>query len=124
MPNRNATPNPADGLFQLARAAKARLRVGIERAQQAARTSSEGDTMSSNESFADKLKREGMKDLAEGKLKQGEGKIRSGTADLTGDESEQGKGNLQELQGKAEQKWGKAQKKAGELLDRDTRDKP
>jgi uncharacterized protein YjbJ (UPF0337 family) len=119
MPISKSTPTPADGLIQLARAAKARLRDGIERAQQAARTSSEGDIMSSNESFADKLKREGMKDLAEGKLKDAEGKVRSGTADLVDDESEQAKGNLQEVQGKVEQKWGKAQKKAGELLDRD-----
>ncbi|HEU4800156.1 MAG TPA: CsbD family protein [Gemmatimonadales bacterium] len=124
MPIRKSTPNPADGMIQLARAAKARLRDGIERAQQAARTSSEGDIMSSKESFADKLKREGMKDVAEGKLKHAEGKVRSGTADLAGDESAQAKGNLQELQGKAEEQWGKAQKKAGELLDRDKDKKP
>lgn len=98
MPIRNSTPAPADGLIQLARAVKARLRDGIERAQQAARKSSEGDIMSSKESFADKLKREGMKDLAEGKLKQAEGKV--------------------------EEQWGKAQKKAGERLDRDKDDKP
>ena len=119
MPIRDLTPAPSDGLIQLARAAKARLRGAIERAQQEAGESSEGGTMSSKESFADQLKREGMKDQAEGKLKHAEGKVRSGTADLVGDEEEQAKGNLQELKGKAEEKWGKAQKKAGELLDRD-----
>ncbi len=124
MPIRKSTPNPADGMIQLARAVKARLRDGIERAQRAEQTSSEGDIMSSNESFADRLKREGMKDLAEGKLKDAEGEVRSGTADLVDDESEQAKGNLQEVQGKAKEQWGKAQKKAGELLDRDKDKKP
>jgi hypothetical protein len=98
MPIRNSAPTPADGLIELARAAKARLRDGIERAQRAALALSEGDTMSSKESFADKLKREGMKDLAEGKLKRAEGKV--------------------------EEQWGKAQKKAGELLDPEKDDRP
>ena len=119
MPIRKSEPAPADRLIELARAAKARLRDAIERAQHEASESSEGGTMSSKESFADKLKREGMKDLAEGKLKRAEGKIRSGAADLVGDEEEQARGHMQKVKGKAEEKWGKAQKKAGELLDRD-----
>ena len=89
MPIRKSTPAPADALIQLARAAKARLRDAIERAQNEANESSEGGNMSSKESFADQLQREGMKDLAEGKLKNAAGKIRSGTADLVGDEEEQ-----------------------------------
>ncbi len=119
MPIRKSKPAPADGLIELARAAKARLRDAIERAQNQANDLSEGGAMSSKESFADQLKREGMKDLAEGKLKNAAGKIRSGTADLVGDEEEQARGDLQEVKGKAEEKWGKAQKKAGELLDRE-----